>query len=73
MPRAPPGPRPSRAAGLTWFVTLGVCCTWVVLKGRPQIFFVSLPGWFVAAILYILLSRIFQRKPMPMAAAGGGL
>jgi len=27
-----------------------------------QIYFVSLPGWFVAAGLYIVLSRLYQRK-----------
>ncbi|HOW64786.1 MAG TPA: hypothetical protein P5186_13855 [Candidatus Paceibacterota bacterium] len=48
------------AAGLTWFVTLGVC-TALVLDGHTQIFFVSLPGWFVAAILYVVLSKICQR------------
>jgi purine-cytosine permease-like protein len=26
-----------------------------------QIFFVSLPGWFVAAVLYVLLSKFYQR------------
>jgi purine-cytosine permease-like protein len=52
------------AAGLTWFATLGVC-SWLVLSGGVQIYFVSLPGWFVAAFLYILLSKIYQRKPSP--------
>ncbi len=54
------------AAGLTWFVSLGVC-TWLVLSGRTQIFFVSLPGWFVAAILYLVLSKLYQR-PSRLAA-----
>lgn len=27
-----------------------------------EIFFVSLPGWFVATVLYIVLSLIYQRK-----------
>jgi purine-cytosine permease-like protein len=27
-----------------------------------QIWFVSLPGWFAAAILYILLSKLYQRR-----------
>jgi purine-cytosine permease-like protein len=56
------------AAGITWFITIGVC-TWLVLKGGVQIFFVSLPGWFIAAILYILLSKICQRKLLPASAA----
>jgi len=56
------------AAGLTWFVTLGVC-TWLVLSDRTQIFFVSLPGWFVAAILYFVLSKLYQRKAVAASAA----
>jgi purine-cytosine permease-like protein len=52
------------AAAITWFVTLGVC-TWLVLSGGVQIFFVSLPGWFVAAILYLALSKVYQRKLPP--------
>jgi purine-cytosine permease-like protein len=49
------------AAALTWFITLGIC-TYLVLSGRIQIFFVSLPGWFVAALLYLGLSNIYQKK-----------
>jgi len=52
------------AAALTWFVTLGVCW-WLVKNMGIQIFFVSLPGWFVAAGLYIVLSFIYQRKIRP--------
>jgi purine-cytosine permease-like protein len=54
------------AAGLTWFVTLGVC-SWLVLSGRTQIFFVSLPGWFIAAVLYIVLSWLYQRTVVRIA------
>ena len=49
------------AAGLAWLVTLAVCVA-MVLSGGIQIFFVGLPGWFVAAILYVVLSRLLQRK-----------
>ncbi len=52
------------AAGLTWFCTLGVCW-WLVKYAGIQIFFVSLPGWFVAGILYIALSVLYQRKVRP--------
>jgi len=61
------------AAGLTWFATLGACVA-LVLSGieingvKPfQIYFVSLPGWFVAAALYIVLSFLLQRKHLPNA------
>jgi hypothetical protein len=51
------------AAGLAWFVTLALCSA-LVLTGRAQIFFVSLPGWFVTASLYIVLSKLMQpRRP----------
>jgi purine-cytosine permease-like protein len=53
------------AAGLTWFATVAGCVL-LVLKGGIQLYFVSLPGWFLAAILYITLSRLLQR---PAAAA----
>lgn len=52
------------AAGLTWFVTLAAC--WALVRfGGVQIFFVSLPGWFVAAVLYVLLSRLYQGRAKP--------
>jgi purine-cytosine permease-like protein len=55
------------AAGLTWFLTLGTC--WALVKyANIQIFFVSLPGWFVAAALYIVLSKLYQRNVRNLAA-----
>jgi len=56
------------AAGLAWFVTIAVC-TGLVLTGRTQIFFVSLPGWFVTSLLYVALSKLLQaRAARPLAA-----
>jgi purine-cytosine permease-like protein len=49
------------AAGLAWFATLAACVA-LVLNGHVQIYFVSLPGWFVAAALYVVASRLMQRK-----------
>ncbi len=54
------------AAGLAWLLTLTVCLA-AVRAGGIQIYFVSLPGWFLAATLYIVLSRIYQRKEMRVA------
>lgn len=48
------------AAGLAWFVTMAVCLA-LVLKGGVQIFFVGLPGWFIAATIYAVASRLLQR------------
>lgn len=75
------------AAGLTWFLTLGLCTflakyttiqAFLADRGinllpadfqGVQIFFVSLPGWFVAAALYIVLSAVYQQKMHKGAAA----
>lgn len=56
------------AAGLTWFVTLGACW-YLVNRGYIEIFFVSLPGWFFAAALYVVLSKLMQRDSRLPATA----
>jgi purine-cytosine permease-like protein len=61
------GDRFNWAAGLTWALTLAVCL-WVVSAGGIQIYFVGLPGWFLAAVLYVVLSRLYQRKELRAAA-----
>jgi purine-cytosine permease-like protein len=50
------------AAGAAWIVTLCICVA-LVKFGGVQIYFVSLPGWFVAAVIYIVMSRLIQKKP----------
>lgn len=54
------------AAGLAWFITLGTCLCLVKFAG-VQIYFVSLPGWFVSAVLYIVISKYYQKKVRPSA------
>lgn len=56
------------AAGLTWVLTFGTCVILVKFAGI-QIFFVSLPGWFVAAILYIVLCKFCQKAVHPPQVA----
>jgi purine-cytosine permease-like protein len=50
------------AAGAAWLVTVAVCLL-LVKSGRPmfQIYFVSLPGWFLACALYTGLSKLQQK------------
>lgn len=48
------------AAGLAWVLTLTICLL-LVRYGGIELFFVSLPGWFVAAGLYIGVSYLYQR------------
>jgi len=50
------------AAGLTWFLTLVACSAAVYYFGGDKKFFVSLPGWFIAALLYITLSKWWQGR-----------
>ncbi|MCU0961611.1 MAG: hypothetical protein MUF48_16065 [Pirellulaceae bacterium] len=55
------------AAGLTWLLTLAMCVLMNKVVGI-EIFFVSLPGWFIAAVLYIVLSKMYQKKVHAEAA-----
>jgi purine-cytosine permease-like protein len=50
------------AAGIAWIATVIICVA-LVKSGKPQfqIFFVSLPGWFIATGLYIGLSKLTQK------------
>jgi purine-cytosine permease-like protein len=57
------------AAALAWWVTLAVCL-WIVLSGRLQIYFVGLPGWFIAAAVYAVMSRIIQSGQGSLAPPG---
>jgi purine-cytosine permease-like protein len=52
------------AAGLAWLVTLGIC-SFLAYTGRVQIYFVSLPGWFLAAVIYVAVSKFYQEKIRP--------
>jgi hypothetical protein len=49
------------AAALTWGGTVAFCFYLRDVVGVHE-FFVSLPGWFVAAILYMVISKIYQKK-----------
>lgn len=53
------GLRLNWAAGLAWALAVGVCVA-LVFGGQVQIFFAALPGWFIAAALYLGLSKWFQ-------------
>jgi purine-cytosine permease-like protein len=49
------------AAGAAWLVSMAVG-TLLVQLGGVQIYFVSLPCWFVTVLLYIGLSALMQRR-----------
>jgi len=59
------------AAGLTWLLSVAFSIVVVTVFGRDKLYFVSLPGWFVAVLLYALLSKVMQggaRATTPVAA-----
>jgi purine-cytosine permease-like protein len=49
------------AAGLTWIFTLTACLI-INLSLGVEIFFLGLPGWFVAVFIYIILSFVLQPR-----------
>ena len=49
------------AAGFTWVATLAVCLLANIFLGI-EIFFLGLPAWFLAAILYLVVSKMYQKK-----------
>ncbi len=60
------------AAGLSWLVTVAASAL-LVLRGNIQIYFVGLPGWFLASLLYLLLSLAMQRKSRPGGRPSEGI
>lgn len=55
------------APALAWLLTLAICLS-AVEMGYIGIYFASLPGWFIAAALYLILSKFLQRS-LPLQAA----
>ena len=53
---------------VAWLATLAVCLGLAAAAGTLQIYFVGLPGWFVAALLYVGLSRLRQARGAPALA-----
>ncbi len=51
------------APALAWIATVAICVI-AVVEGYIGLYFASLPGWFIASILYLSLSKMLQR-PLP--------
>lgn len=56
----------NRAAGWTWLLTLGSCLAFSIFLGW-EIYFLGLPGWFIAVALYVLLGKWMQSTKMALA------
>ena len=52
------------AAAMAWIITLALCL-FAVNRGYIGLYFASLPGWFIAAALYLTLSKLLQRPTQP--------
>jgi cytosine permease len=48
---------------LAWILTLGICLL-LNLKYGMQVFFLGLPGWFVAIAIYLGLSLYYQKRKL---------
>lgn len=46
---------------IAWLATVALCL-WAVSAGYIEIYFASLPGWFIACLLYLTASRVLQRQ-----------
>ena len=55
------------AVGITWAISL-VFCLGLNIYGGIEIFFLGLPGWFVAVIVYLIASKVIQKKAIINAA-----
>lgn len=46
---------------LAWIIALAAC-VWLNKSFGIEVYFLALPGWFIAAILYLLLSKMMQKR-----------
>jgi purine-cytosine permease-like protein len=55
------------AAAVTWLLTLALCIALNWWAGI-EIFFLGLPGWFVAVLVYIISSKVMQKSSLSIPA-----
>lgn len=51
------------SAAITWGLTLAFCLVLYFAFGI-DIFFLGLPGWFAAVLIYVAASKILQKQPL---------
>lgn len=49
------------AAGLAWVLTLAICLVLIMGAGYDK-FFMFIPAWFIAAIIYVVGSKMIQKN-----------
>lgn len=57
------------SVAITWGATLALCLCLNLFLGI-EIFFLGLPGWFVAVLLYITCSKLLQKRPFKVTDPG---
>ena len=50
------------AVAITWVVSVAVCYVIYRWTGADFFFFMAIPGWFIAAGLYVISSRLLQKS-----------
>jgi purine-cytosine permease-like protein len=53
------------AVALTWLLSMLFGYALYIVTQSDFFFFMAIPGWFVGAVLYVVLSRTLQRAPKP--------
>lgn len=61
------GSRFNVAVAITWILTLVVCLI-LNLSAGVEIFFLGLPGWFIAVAIYLVASRMVQGRQSPVSS-----
>src|SRR5690606_22499210 len=61
------GSRFNVAVAITWILTLVVCLI-LNLSAGMEIFFLGLPGWFIAVAIYLVASRMVQGRQSPVSS-----
>jgi purine-cytosine permease-like protein len=55
------------SVAITWILTL-ILCLVLNLSMNIEIFFLGLPGWFVAVVVYIIAAKVVQQKKIAVSA-----
>ena len=58
------------AAGYTWIISIGLSYFLFWWMELDFFFFVAVPGWIIAAIVYIVLSKIMQTRKINFSIVG---
>ncbi|HLT07428.1 MAG TPA: hypothetical protein VK014_07865 [Cyclobacteriaceae bacterium] len=55
------------SVGITWVITLVLCLS-LNLAAGVEIFFLGLPGWFIAVLVYLVCNKILQKQDLKITS-----